>query len=80
MWKLFVALRYIRRRVTTYIAAAGVAIGVMVLVIVLSVMGGFQREFYQQLRGINSHIIVEFSDFGLTDPVSYTHLTLPTKA
>ncbi len=68
MWKLFVALRYIRRRVTTYIAAAGVAIGVMVLVIVLSVMGGFQREFYQQLRGINSHIIVEFSDFGLTDP------------
>lgn len=68
MWHLFVALRYIKRRVTTYIAIAGVAIGVMVLVIVLSVMGGFEREFREQLRGINAHILVEFTDFGLVEP------------
>jgi len=68
MWRFFVALRYLKRRITTYIAIAGVAIGVMVLVIVVSVMGGFQREFHEKLRGVNAHITVEAADFSLRDP------------
>ncbi len=67
MWRVFVAFRYLRRRLTTYIAVAGVAIGVMVLVIVMSVMGGFQREFHEKLRGINAHMTVRIEGFGLTD-------------
>ncbi|MCX7703255.1 MAG: ABC transporter permease [Planctomycetota bacterium] len=67
MWRLFVALRYLKRRLTTYIATAGVTIGVMVLVIVVSVMGGFQREFHEKLRGINAHITVESYDFSIQD-------------
>lgn len=68
MWRLFVALRYLKHRLTTYIATAGVAIGVMVLVIVVSVMGGFQREFHEKLRGINAHITVESYDFAIREP------------
>lgn len=68
MWRLFVALRYLKRRITTYIAIAGVAIGVMVLVIVVSVMGGFQREFHEKLRGVNAHITVEAPNFSIRDP------------
>ncbi len=67
MYKLFISLRYLRRRIITYIAIAGVSVGVMVLVIVLSVMGGFQREFHEKIRGTMADIIVSQDNFGMKD-------------
>lgn len=63
MYKLFIALRYLKRRIITYIAIAGVSVGVMVLVIVLSVMGGFQREFHEKIRGTMADIVITEEDF-----------------
>jgi len=54
----FISLRYIRRRTITWFSILGVALGVMVLIIVLSVMDGFRVEFMQRLQGILSHLIV----------------------
>ena len=65
MYKLFIAIRYLKRRIITYIAIAGVSVGVMVLVIVLSVMGGFQREFHEKIRGTMADIIITQEDFGM---------------
>lgn len=58
MYKWFISLRYIRRRLITFFSMAGVAIGVMVLVVVLSVMDGFKKEFIARLQGSLSHIVV----------------------
>ncbi|WP_022853120.1 lipoprotein-releasing ABC transporter permease subunit [Thermodesulfatator atlanticus] len=62
----YVALRYLlsgkRHRFTSFIsgmAVAGVAIGVCALIVVISVMAGFQKELRERLLGINSHIIVQ---------------------
>ncbi len=58
MYKLFVSLRYLRKKKVTLIAVAGIAIGVMTLIVVLSVMKGFDKELRQRIRGTLSHIIV----------------------
>lgn len=67
MYKLFIALRYLKRRIITYIAIAGVSVGVMVLVIVISVMGGFQREFHQKIRGTMADIMITRDGFEMKD-------------
>lgn len=55
----YVARRYLRSRFTSYVAVAGVAVGVMVLVIVLSVMGGFQQAFWAKLRSSSGDITID---------------------
>ncbi len=60
---IFLALRYLRPRrtfvsVITVISVLGVTLGVMVLILVLSVMTGFDRELRQKVLGLNSHITV----------------------
>ena len=67
MYKLFIAMRYLKRRIITYIAIAGVSMGVMVLVIVLSVMGGFQREFHEKIRGTMADIMITQDNFEMDD-------------
>lgn len=67
MYKLFISLRYLKRRIITYIAIAGVGVGVMVLVIVLSVMSGFQREFHEKIRGTMADIIISQDSFEMQD-------------
>lgn len=64
-YQFFIALRYFkakkRRRgisVNTLISIAGVALGVMALIIVLSVMGGFHEDLQKKILGINAHIVV----------------------
>lgn len=42
----------------TILAVLGVAVGVMVLVVVIAVMTGFQSELKKRILGIESHIIV----------------------
>lgn len=63
---IFIALRYARARkqqrgisINTLISVAGVSLGVMALVIVLSVMGGFHEDLQTKILGVNSHIVVQ---------------------
>ena len=62
-YELAVGLRYLksRRRQTfisliTVISVGGVAVGVMVLIVVLAVMSGFETSLKDKILGINSHI------------------------
>ena len=43
MYKIFIALRYLRAHRISYFSIAGVALGIAAMVIVTSVMGGFSR-------------------------------------
>ncbi|MCK5139586.1 MAG: lipoprotein-releasing ABC transporter permease subunit [Thermodesulfovibrionia bacterium] len=61
----FIALRYFKAKkkhrgisVNTIICVSGVALGVMALIIVLSVMGGFHEDLQKKILGTNAHIIV----------------------
>lgn len=59
---LVLSMRYICRRIITWFALLGVALGVMVLIVVLSVMDGFRQEVVSRLQGIFSHIIINVRD------------------
>jgi len=59
VYRLFVALRYLRSKKLNLIAILGVAIGVMALLVVLSVMTGFDQELRLRIRGTLSDLIVE---------------------
>lgn len=65
MYELFVSLRYLKSRrrqgfisLITLISVGGVAVGVMVLIVVLSVMSGFETTLKEKLLGINAHLWV----------------------
>jgi lipoprotein-releasing system permease protein len=72
-YELFIARRYLRSRrktgfinTITYISIAGVAIGVAALVIVLSVMNGFESEVRERIIGFDTHIRLRtFHDEGI---------------
>ncbi|MCU0588451.1 MAG: lipoprotein-releasing ABC transporter permease subunit [Syntrophobacteraceae bacterium] len=64
-FELFVSLRYLlaKRRQTfisliTFISIAGVAVGVMALIVVLAVMNGFQEDLRSRILGITSHMVI----------------------
>ena len=68
----FVSFRYLRSpradksvSTITIISILGVAIGVMALIVVLSVMNGFERDLKGALMGANSHITLY--PFGFDD-------------
>lgn len=61
----FVGLRYLMAKrernvlsIITLISVAGVAVGVMALIVVLSVMGGFEGDLRKKILGTKSHIAV----------------------
>ncbi|MCB9896210.1 MAG: FtsX-like permease family protein [Planctomycetes bacterium] len=56
----FVSLRFLRKRVLSLLAVFGIMLGVVVLILVNSVMTGFQTDFREQMRGSLSHILVRF--------------------
>jgi lipoprotein-releasing system permease protein len=58
MYKLFMALRYLRAHRIIYFSIAGVAMGIAVMIIVLSVMGGFSATMKERIRGVQSEIVV----------------------
>ena len=62
MYKLFMALRYLRAHRIIYFSVAGVAIGIMTIVVVTSIMGGFRRDMRARIRGMQAHIIVRSAD------------------
>ncbi|UKL14628.1 lipoprotein-releasing ABC transporter permease subunit [Dissulfurimicrobium hydrothermale] len=61
----FMAFRYLKAKrkqafisLITFISIAGVAIGVMALIVVISVMGGFEDHLRTKILGVSSHIVV----------------------
>jgi len=65
MYKLFMALRYLRAHRIIYFSIAGVAVGIMVMIVVTSVMGGFSRDIRHRIRGMQSHIVVRSASHDL---------------
>jgi lipoprotein-releasing system permease protein len=62
-FEAFLALRYLRPRrtlvsVITLISVAGVTLGVGVLIIVISVMSGFDQEWRDRILGFSAHLKV----------------------
>src|SRR5579859_4835360 len=60
-FELLLALRYLRPKrtfvsVITLISVLGVTLGVAVLIIVISVMSGFDQELRQKILGFNPHL------------------------
>jgi len=62
-FELLLALRYLRPKRTfvsiiTLISIVGVALGVAVLINVISVMSGFDHDLREKILGFNAHIVV----------------------
>ncbi|MBN8555656.1 MAG: ABC transporter permease [Deltaproteobacteria bacterium] len=71
--EIFLARRYMSSHrgglsVITWIALAGVIVGVMSLVAVLAVMSGFEKELRAKILGNNAHILVQIRDIPKTQP------------
>ncbi len=64
-FELLIGLRYLKAKrkstfisIITFISTAGVALGVMALIIVLAVMTGFERDLKEKILGTNAHLVV----------------------
>ncbi len=73
-FETFVALRYLRAKrkkgfisLSTFISMAGVAVGVMALIIVIGVMTGFDQDLKRKILSINAHITIYKHGGGFTD-------------
>jgi lipoprotein-releasing system permease protein len=78
-FELFLALRYLRPKrtfvsVITLISIIGVMLGVAVLIIVISVMSGFDRQLRDKILGFNAHVKVSRYDSSLTNYTAVMHL------
>ncbi len=59
MYKLFLALRYLRRRLIALFAVGSVTLCVFMVLVVISVMGGFLEMVKERSRGLLSDIVVD---------------------
>jgi lipoprotein-releasing system permease protein len=64
-YELFIGLRYLKAKrkqifisVITLLSMAGVGLGVMALVVVLSVMRGFEDDLKNKILGTNAHLVI----------------------
>ena len=72
---VYIALRYLRSRrhqgfisLITYLSIGGVTLGVAALVIVLSVMNGFEVEVRQRIISTDAHLrLTTYGDKGMSD-------------
>src|SRR5437667_12649058 len=62
-YELVVGLRYLRARrrnrfisINSAVSMIGIAVGVWALIVVLSVMNGFQKEVRERILGVVSHV------------------------
>ncbi len=74
-FEFFIGGRYLRARrkqafisLITILSTAGVAVGVMALIVVIAVMAGAQSEFRSRILGVQSHAVLmryggEFSEY-----------------
>jgi lipoprotein-releasing system permease protein len=84
VFETFVALRYLRARrqkgfisLSSLISTAGVAVGVMALIVVIGVMTGFDQDLKKKILSVNAHIIVLKHGASVTD---YRKLAAQVKA
>src|SRR5437660_5636250 len=71
-FELLLALRYLRPKrtfvsVITLISVLGVTLGVAVLIIVISVMTGFDMQLRDKLLGFNAHLRILDAKGTITD-------------
>ncbi len=73
-YEFFIGLRYTRAKRRNHfisfislISVVGIALGMTVLITVLSVMNGFQREIRTRILGVASHVQVSGADGRLAD-------------
>lgn len=71
-YELSLALRYLRPKRTfvsaiTLISVVGVTLGVAVLIIVIAVMSGFDKEWHERILGFNAHLKVVSADGPMRD-------------
>jgi len=71
-WELLLALRYLRPKrtfvsVITLISVLGVLLGVAVLIVVISVMSGFDHDLRERILGFNTHMKVFQHDRTMAD-------------
>ena len=64
-YELFIALKYLRLHHKTkfislisLISVLGIAIGVMAVIVVMSVMNGFDKHLKSKMLGVKSHIVI----------------------
>ena len=68
-YELLVGLRYLRARrrnrfisINSLVSMIGIAVGVWALIVVLSVMNGFQKEVRTRILGVASHVQISSAD------------------
>jgi lipoprotein-releasing system permease protein len=73
-YELLVGLRYTRARrrnrfigINSLVSMIGIAVGVWALIVVLSVMNGFQKEVRERILGVASHVQISGADARLDD-------------
>ena len=73
-YELLIGLRYTRAKRRNHfisfislISIAGIALGIVVLIVVLSVMNGFQNELRTRILGVASHVEISQFDGTLAD-------------
>ncbi len=73
-YEFFVGLRYLRAKrkqtfvsVITVISILGITVGVSALIIVLSVMSGFEDTLKDKILGLNAHVVVLGMGHGIED-------------
>lgn len=59
MYKLFLTLRYLRKRRIAYFAIAAVTLCVMMVLVVMSIMGGWLEQVKVRARGLLGDVIVD---------------------
>jgi len=59
MYRMLLCLRYLRTRYIALASIISVTLGVATMIVVNSVMAGFQQEMYQRLRGILADVLIE---------------------
>lgn len=81
-FELFLGLRYLKPKrtfvsVITLISLFGVTIGVWVLIVVIAVMSGFDRELREKLMGMHAHVTVTGGLVRNPDEIIRTALATP---
>src|SRR4030067_3734083 len=64
-YELMIGLRYLKAKrkqtfisVVTFISILGITVGVTALIIVLSVMNGFEDNLKEKILGVNANVVV----------------------
>lgn len=81
MYKLFLALRYLRKRLIALFAVGSVTLCVFMVLVVISVMGGFLEMVKERSRGLLSDIVIDNGTLQgfpyYTELVEYLKSSLP---